>query len=120
LSAIGGWTPLYASQTIAGSPATVLQFPAFDNLQALGMPNDADPNGGEGGLASLNNWTLVMDVKFPTLDNFTGLWKTDALGSGDGDYFINLSGQIGIASQYGGFVAAKYLDAFGGDGGNVD
>ncbi len=104
-SALGAWTPSYASETIGGSPATVLSFPAFDDTQALEMPNDASPNG-SGGLQTKNNWSIVMDVKFPVLTPFTGLWETDAIGSGDGDYFINPAGGIGIASQYGGFVAA--------------
>lgn len=104
LTAGGGWTPDFVSDTIGGSPATVLSFPAFDNTQALDMTNDADPNG-VGGFPTKNNWSIVMDVKFPTLDGFTGIWKTGTLGVGDGDYFINGSGGIGISGNYGGFVA---------------
>ncbi len=108
LAAGGGWSPTFMTDTIGGSAATVLSFPALDNTQGLDMPNDAAPNG-SGGLPTKNNWSIVMDVKFPALDGFTGLWETDAVGSGDGDYFINGAGGgggMGIASQYGGFIAA--------------
>jgi hypothetical protein len=108
LAAGGGWTPAYTNETIGGSPATVLSFPALDITQGLDMPNDAEPNG-VGGFPTRNNWSIVMDVKFPAIDGFTGLWESDAVGSGDGDYFINGAGGgggIGIAGQYGGFVAA--------------
>jgi hypothetical protein len=104
MAVLGGWSASYASETIAGSPATVLSFPAFDDVQSLGMPNDA-PFNGSGGVPNRNNWTVVMDVNFPTLEGFTGLWETDALGSGDGDYFINGAGGIGIGGNYAGFVA---------------
>ncbi len=105
LTAAGGWTPTYVSETIAGSPATVLSFPAFDSTQALDMSNDANPNGA-GGSPTRNNWSIVMDVKFPTLGTFTGLWETDAIGSGDGDYFIDNTRGIGISGQYAGFVSS--------------
>jgi hypothetical protein len=105
LSAAGGWTPTYVSETIAGSPATVMSFPAFDATQALDMPNDANPNG-SGSTPTRNNWSIVMDVKFPTLGTFTGLWETDAIGSGDGDYFIHDARGIGISDQYAGFVSS--------------
>lgn len=104
VSVLGGWAPAYSSQTIAGSPATVLSFPAFQFEEALDMPNDAAPNGV--GLGVNDNWSVVMDVKFPSLeglDGFISLFETSTLGSGDGDYFLN-GGSLGIASQYGGLV----------------
>ena len=105
LSAAGGWTPTYVNETIAGSPATVLSFPEFAPTEAIDMPNDANPNG-PGGTPTNNNWSIVMDVKFPVLGTFTGLWETGAIGGSDGDYFINGSQAIGIAGEYGGFIEA--------------
>lgn len=105
LAAAGGWTPSYVNETIAGSPATVLSFPAFVPGEAIDMPNDANPNG-SGGTPTRNNWSIVMDVKFPVLSQYTGLWETDAIGSGDGDYFIKDASGIGISNQYAGFVSS--------------
>jgi hypothetical protein len=107
MSAIGGWTPTYVAETIAGSPATVLSFPAMDNTQALDMPNQATPD--DFGVPTTTNiWSIVMDVKFPTLSSYTSLWETAALGTTDGEYFIKdvsgngTSGSLGISQQYAG------------------
>ena len=98
----GGWIPNFVSETIGGSPASVLSFPAFGDTESLNMPNQAGTNGG-GGVETNNNWSIVMDVKFPSLAGFVGLWETNELASGDGDYFLN-NGSLGIAGQYSGFV----------------
>lgn len=103
MSVQGLWSPTYVSETIGGTPAQALSFPAFDDTQALVMTNEATPNG-TGGTASKNNWSIVMDVNFPTLGSYVGLWKTGNLGLGDGDYFINPDGGIGIDSEYNGLV----------------
>lgn len=103
MSVEGAWTPTYVSETIGGISAMALAFPQFDDTQSLVMPNEAAPNG-SGGTVSKNNWSIVMDVNFPTLGNYVGLWETDAVGSGDGDYFINPGGGIGILGQYNGLV----------------
>lgn len=105
LAVAGGWTPSYVSETIAGSPATVLSFPQFAPGESIDMPNDADANG-PGGTPTRNQWSIVMDVKFPVLNSFTALWETGTIGGSDGDYFINGSGGVGIAAQYGGFIPA--------------
>ena len=112
MAAIGGWSPAYMSDTIAGSPATVLSFPAFDATQALDMPNQATPDD-LGAVTSTNIWSIVMDVKFPVLSGFTALWNTDSPGDADGEYFIRddsggagTFGAIGISGQYNGVVNA--------------
>jgi hypothetical protein len=112
LSIVGSWSPFYSSETINGSSATVLSFPAFDNTQAVGMPNQAGPNGG-GATPTTNNWSIVMDVKFPVLSGYTGLWETGPIGGSDGDYFIRDDsgagsfGSVGISGQYSGFFEAN-------------
>ncbi len=112
MSAVGGWTPTYVNETIAGSPATVLSFPAMDNTQALDMPNQATPD--DFGVPTTTNiWSIVMDVKFPTLSAFSSLWETAALGTTDGDFFIRddsgngTSGSLGISGQYAGVFNAN-------------
>jgi hypothetical protein len=105
MSVLGGWTPTYVSQTIGGSPATVLSFPSMSDTQALDMPNEAGPNGPNTLPLSptVNKWSIVMDVKFPTITGFTALWEAEDVGSGDADYFIrgDFDG-IGTTSQYAG------------------
>jgi hypothetical protein len=105
MSAIGGWTPTYVSEMIGGSSATVLSFPSMTDTQALDMPNEAGPNGPDSLPVSptVNKWSIVMDVKFPTLTGFTALWETEGVGSGDADYFIrgDFDG-IGTSGQYAG------------------
>ena len=103
LSIAGGGAPTYVNETIAGSPATVLSFPAFAPGEAIDMPNDASANG-PGGTPMRNEWSIVMDAKFPALGQYTALWETDAIGSGDGDYFIKDGLGVGISDQYGGYV----------------
>lgn len=112
MSVVGGWTPAYVNETIGGSPATVLSFPAMDDTQALDMPNQATPD--DFGIPTTTNiWSIAMDVKFPVLTSFSSIWETDALGTTDGDYFIRddsgtgAFGSIGTTSQYAGFFEAN-------------
>jgi hypothetical protein len=98
MSVAGGWTPTYVTEMIGGSPATVLSFPAMSSSQALDMPNDAAPNGGSA--TTTNIWTIVMDVRFPSVGNFTALWETLPLGAGDADFFVRDTEGIGTSGQY--------------------
>jgi hypothetical protein len=106
MSVFGGWTATYANDTIGGNPATALSFPAMAmDTQSLQMPNEAGANGGG---TQTNTWSIVMDVKFPTIAGFISLWQTDQnIGANDGDFFINGSGGIGISSSYHGTVTAN-------------
>jgi hypothetical protein len=112
MAAVGGWTPSYLNATIAGSPATVLSFPLFDETQALDMPNQAAYDSPAITSNLTNQWSVVMDVKFPTLSGFTSIFQTAAPGANDGDYFIRddsaagLFGGIGISSNYQGVFNA--------------
>ena len=100
MAAVGGWTPTYVNETIGGSPATVLAFPAMTSSQALDMPNEAGPNGP--GTTTTEIWSIVMDVKFTTIGNYMSLWETDDLGTGDGDYFARDTEGIGTSNVYSG------------------
>ncbi len=100
----GGWASGYSTEDIGGSPATVMSFPALTETQSLQMPNEAAASGG----ALTNSWSIVMDVKFPTVDSFIGLWQTDQnIAGSDGDFFIRDDGGIGISGSYHGVVAAN-------------
>jgi hypothetical protein len=103
VSAFGGWSASFQNDTIGGSPATVLSFPAMAaDTQSLQMPNQAGANGGG---VDTNEWTIVMDLKFPTIPGFISLWQTDQnIGANDGDFFVRGDGFIGISGNYHGTV----------------
>lgn len=123
MSVAGGWMTAFVNDSIGGSPASVLSFPAMTVNQALEMPNQAAPNGGSA--TTTNIWTIVMDVKFPSAGNYTSLWQTGAFNSGDGDYFVRDTEGIGISGQYAGtYVPSDWnrlaitVDSAGGPGTN--
>lgn len=58
-----GTTTTFGIPNINGTPANVLRFNAHTNGSGYFMPTPASPNGG-GGL--VNEWTLVMDVLYPS------------------------------------------------------
>ena len=104
MSVVGVWTPTYVNQSIGGSSATALSFPKFTATQALGMPNQAGVNGpnGPGSPPTTNNWSIVMDVRFPSAGDYTSLWETGEIGGNDADYFVRGLDGIGTSGQYGG------------------
>jgi hypothetical protein len=98
MTVVGGWSPSYVTEMIGGSPATVLSFPAMSSSQALDMPNQAAPNGGS--VTTTNLWTLVMDVRFPSVGNYTAVWETSPLGTTDADFFVRDTEGIGTSGMY--------------------
>ena len=103
MSIFGGWSGPFVNDTIDGSSATALSFPAMAaDTQSLQMPNQAGANGGG---VDTNEWTIVMDLKFPTIPGFISLWQTDQnIGANDGDFFVRGDGAIGISGNYHGVV----------------
>jgi len=104
-NSVAGGTPMhitagastsYTTETIGGSSATVLQFPAFSSFsQQICMTNDASN--------PARSYTLVFDVKFPAISGFTALYDID--GTDDGEFFINTNGGgIGISGSYAGTI----------------
>jgi len=91
----GSSSTSFITDTIAGSSAQVLSFPAFPGgyTDYVGMPNDS-------GLNTCTNYTLVMDVKFPTLASYSCLWDYGNV-TADGDFFVHLNG-IGVLGAYSG------------------
>ena len=75
---------------------------------ALRVHHGLAPNGGG---SYVNDYTLIMDVLFPVVDNWISLYQTNGCGdtdvlacSNDGDWFVNTSNGIGIGGNYGGSV----------------
>ena len=96
LAILGGVSTPYTDETINGETAKVLQFPAFSSFsQQICMTNDAT--------RPTRDYTLVFDVKFPTISGFTALFDIDE--GADSEFFIqNNGGGIGINSVYAGTV----------------
>lgn len=103
LRADGGWSVSYVGfDGSAGSDALV--FPAFSQAQRLFADTADLPANGGGGL--VNNYTLMMDVKFTTLNSYNALYQTNASNTNDGDSFLRSSG-VGISGDYGGSFSAN-------------
>ena len=98
----GSSSTSFISDTIGGSSAQVLSFPAFPGgyTDYVGMPNDS-------GLNVCSNYTLVMDVKYPSLPSYACIYDF-GYDPGDGDYFVHNNG-LGVRGQYDGtFNAATW------------
>ena len=65
------------------------------------LPHGVAPNGGG---VKVNEFTLVMDVKIPTLGRWYCLYQTDLTNTNDGEWFINPAGAMGVG-------ATGYTDA---------
>jgi len=98
LSLVGTTQLSYANDTIGGSAAKELSFPAFSGYTKLiNIPNEASQ-------VPSTNYTIVMDVKFPTIPAYVSLlWFGNQ--NTDGDFFIKSNGGgIGIGGKYVGTV----------------
>jgi len=96
----------FESSTINGEIANVLHYdPGFDPaLSGYVMCHGGIPNAGG---AKLNQYTLIMDIMFPTTSTgYRSLWQTETNSptTTDGDLFVNPAGGIGISGQYQGNV----------------
>jgi hypothetical protein len=83
------FAPSYITDTVDGSNRTVLNLPALTSAQSLGLPAHF-------GNASqrVNEWTLTMDVKAPSLAPFLSLLQNNPNNNSDVDFFVRTDGQI--------------------------
>jgi 3',5'-cyclic AMP phosphodiesterase CpdA len=89
----------FTTTTINGQPAQVA---AFTRGTYFRVTHGLAANGG-GNL--LNNYTLIMDVMFPSRPTgWAALWQTSSANSDDGEWFINPNRGLGISGNYGGDV----------------
>lgn len=99
-------TTAFTSATIGGQTAQVMGFPATTPSQGYIMTHGIIPNGGG---SSVNQYTLILDVMFPTAS--TGQWRslfqTNPDNANDGDLFVNPANGIGISGEYQGTVLAN-------------
>lgn len=92
---------------VNGEEASVMMFPATPPLTG-GYSAPAYMNANGGGTL-VNQWTLVMDVLYPTDSN--GRWRVLAdvdmgreFENADGEFFVNTGNGIGISSRYDGQI----------------
>jgi len=101
-----GTTTSFGIPDIAGTPANVMRFSAFTVPESYQMPLPNTPNGG-GSL--INDWTLVLDLLYPSESD--GQWRaiidTDDGLTPDSDFFVNAANGIGISGNYSGQVQAN-------------
>jgi hypothetical protein len=101
----------FAMDRINGQDALIAQ---LARGTALVVRHGAPSNGGG---IYVNQYSIVMDVRFPVLGNWISLYQTndayneslmrfDLSDSNDGDWFVNPATGIGISGNYGGTLAA--------------
>lgn len=99
-----GTTTALGIPDIGGTPANVMKFPAATDPAGYVAPINAAGNGG-GSL--VNEWTLILDVLYPTESN--NKWRTFIETDGrliepDGEFFVNTANGIGVSGSYNGVV----------------
>lgn len=61
--------------------------------------------GANGGGTLLNQYTLIMDVNFPSRpNNWNVFYQSNTNNTEDGEWFVNSAGGVGISANYGGNV----------------
>lgn len=100
-----GTTTALGLPDIGGQPATVMGFPATQPFEGYNIPVPGAANGG-GGL--VNQWTLILDVLYPTASDakWRSIIETDGtVINQDADLFVNPGNGIGISGNYSGTVS---------------
>ena len=85
----------------------VMSFPACTNEQGYQIKTNFEPNGPYGESdGSVSNYTLVMDVLFPTtsMNKWHALVQTDITNGSDSELFIHWRNGIGINNNYRGII----------------
>ena len=96
----------FETNEINGKPANVMRFPASSSApdrQGYKFFHGAVPNGGG---KRVNQYTIVMDIRFPFINGFIAIMETNSPDDGiiidDADFFIRGDGGIGITGIYDG------------------
>lgn len=88
-----GFVPAYASESIAGGTANVLDLPALPASHWLEMPNGVGGNGGSV-LGRTNEWTIAMDLNFAVLGGDAALLQTNPTNADDAEVHVTSAGAI--------------------------
>ena len=104
----------FTTMDIDGTQAKVMEFPACDSTLYMGytMPT---PNAGNGGGELVNQWTLILDLMYPTESDqkWRAIFESDGRATQDSDFFINPSNGIGISGNYTGHVTPNVWHRIG-------
>ena len=99
LTVNGGQAVTFTTSTIGGNSAQVGDVPALSNANnTISAVNPIGPNGGAGATQT-NDYTLIMDVNFPTFPgtgSFASLLETDPSNNDDVDFFVRSSGNVDL------------------------
>lgn len=82
---------------IGGVTGQYLSVPSLTGL-TNGLLLTFPSSGPNGGGAYINDYTIIMDVYSPGAAGWQALFNTDPANSNDADFYINPSGQLGIAA----------------------
>ncbi len=95
---------VFTTDLIDGQSANVMRFPAATSLQGYTMTHGMAPNGGG---IYVNQWTLVMDIKFmsDTSGNYHALLQSNQGNANDADLWVNQTDAIGFGGVYHGYLA---------------
>lgn len=94
-----GTAPLSRFSNESGNQFLVINsgttpYAGLKNTEVFSAPIGTGGNG-PSGAAFANNWTIVMDVRFPTLSNtWKAVFQDDLNNTGDADIFLNPSNQL--------------------------
>lgn len=94
----------FGTDTVGGSSSGVLTLTAATNTQGLQVTHNV-PGGANGGGSLVNEYTIMMDIKFPTITGYAGLMQTNTGNTNDGDWFRNADGAIGRGDYFGTMLA---------------
>ncbi|MBK8474872.1 MAG: fibronectin type III domain-containing protein [Opitutaceae bacterium] len=106
---VGLWTfdnpadllaPLYGNRLAAFGATAAAVGPALGDgaiilgpTTHLGLDHGIAANGGG---TTVNQWTMVMDLRVPALGAFNSLFQTNPANTDDGDCFLNAAGNVGV------------------------
>jgi len=109
LSTTFGTTTGFGIADIAGSPAILMRFPAATNGQGYLMPTPAANGGG----STVNKYTLLMDVFYPTASGtkIRPLLRTYNLGGTEQYIFVDATGAVGPGVVGSGGIDGPYVGA---------
>ncbi len=99
LTVNGAQAVTFATSAIGGVTAHVAGVPAFSN--DLNHMSAVNPIGANGGGARTNDYTLIMDVNFPTfpgLGAYASLLETNPANNDDVDFFVRNTGVVDLES----------------------
>ncbi|YCM42992.1 glycerophosphodiester phosphodiesterase family protein [Verrucomicrobiaceae bacterium 227] len=99
---------VFSLPLIDGADVDVMAFPGCDSDQGYSVTHGFAANGSYLGSGLVSNYTVIMDVLFPSSSDGTwrALVQTDASNSSDADFFVQnaASGGVGISANYRGAI----------------